>query len=103
MQQRVIIYERSFHSNFKQVLTTLFILQLLPKANPTGQLLEVQLLRDLFRDWRHLLQKLLVLLICTIGGYSSLLTVKIRQPSHEFTFGVGMSFIPYPLVLTPVV
>jgi hypothetical protein len=41
------------------------------------------------------------------GGYSGggepLLTVKIRQPSHEFTFGVGMSFIPYPLVLTPVV
>jgi hypothetical protein len=32
-----------------------------------------------------------------------LLTMKIRQPSHEFTFGVGMSFIPYPLVLTPVV
>jgi hypothetical protein len=32
-----------------------------------------------------------------------LLTVKIRQPSHEFTFGVGISFIPYPLVLTPVV
>jgi hypothetical protein len=34
---------------------------------------------------------------------SMVLTVKIRQPSHEFTFGVGMSFIPYPLVLTPVV
>jgi hypothetical protein len=32
-----------------------------------------------------------------------LLTVKIRQPSHEFTFGVGISFIPYPLVLTHVV
>jgi hypothetical protein len=32
-----------------------------------------------------------------------LLTVKIRQPSHEFTFGVGISFIPYPLVLAPVV
>jgi hypothetical protein len=31
-----------------------------------------------------------------------MLTVKIRQPSHEFTFGVGISFIPYPLVLTPV-
>jgi hypothetical protein len=31
-----------------------------------------------------------------------MLTVKFRQPSHEFTFGVGMSFIPYPLVLTPV-
>jgi hypothetical protein len=34
---------------------------------------------------------------------TTVLTVKIRQPSHEFTFGVGMSFIPYPLVLTPVV
>jgi hypothetical protein len=33
----------------------------------------------------------------------TLLTVKFRQPSHEFTFGVGMSFIPYPLVLTPLV
>jgi hypothetical protein len=32
-----------------------------------------------------------------------MLTVKIRQPSHDFTFGVGISFIPYPLVLTPVV
>jgi hypothetical protein len=32
-----------------------------------------------------------------------MLTVKIRQPSHEFTFSVGISFIPYPLVLTPVV
>jgi hypothetical protein len=32
-----------------------------------------------------------------------LLTMKIRQPSHEFTFGVGISFILYLLVLTPVV
>jgi hypothetical protein len=32
-----------------------------------------------------------------------MLTEKIRQPSHEFTFGVGISFIPYPLVLTPMV
>jgi hypothetical protein len=32
-----------------------------------------------------------------------LLTVKIRQPSHEFTFGVGISFIPYLLILSPVV
>jgi hypothetical protein len=31
-----------------------------------------------------------------------LLTVKIRQPSHEFTFGVGINFIIYLLVLTPV-
>jgi hypothetical protein len=35
--------------------------------------------------------------------FLQLLTVKIRQPSHEFTFGVGMTFISYPLVLTPVV
>jgi hypothetical protein len=32
-----------------------------------------------------------------------LLTVKFRQPRHEFTFGVDMSFILYPLVLTPLV
>jgi hypothetical protein len=30
-----------------------------------------------------------------------MLTVKFRQPSHEFTFGVGISCIAYPLVLTP--
>jgi hypothetical protein len=30
-----------------------------------------------------------------------MLMVKFRQPSHEFTFGVDMSFILYPLVLTP--
>jgi hypothetical protein len=35
--------------------------------------------------------------------HKRMLTVKIRQPSHEFTFGVGISFIPYPLLLTPVV
>jgi hypothetical protein len=35
--------------------------------------------------------------------WKSMLTVKIHQPSHEFTFGVDISFIPYPLVLTPVV
>jgi hypothetical protein len=32
-----------------------------------------------------------------------MLTVKFRQPSHEFTFGVGMTFISYPLLLTPLV
>jgi hypothetical protein len=31
------------------------------------------------------------------------LTVKIRQPSHEFTFGVGMTFVSYLLVLIPLV
>jgi hypothetical protein len=82
-----------FHSNLKKLFITSFILHMLSKANPTGQLLKVQLLRNLFRDGCHLLQQLLVLV----------LTVKIRQPSHEFTFGVGMNFIPYPLVLTPVV
>jgi hypothetical protein len=30
-----------------------------------------------------------------------LLTVNFRQPSHEFTFGVGMNFTSYPLVLPP--
>jgi hypothetical protein len=30
-----------------------------------------------------------------------MLMVKFRQPSHEFTFGVGMTFVSYPLVLTP--
>jgi hypothetical protein len=32
-----------------------------------------------------------------------MLMVKFRQPRHEFTFGVGMSFISYPLVLTPLI
>jgi hypothetical protein len=29
------------------------------------------------------------------------LTVNFREPSHEFTFGIGMNFISYPLVRTP--
>jgi hypothetical protein len=32
-----------------------------------------------------------------------MLMVKFHQPSHEFTFDVGMNFISYPLVLTPLV
>jgi hypothetical protein len=28
---------------------------------------------------------------------------EIPSTSHEFTFGVGITFIPYPLVLTPLV
>jgi hypothetical protein len=32
-----------------------------------------------------------------------MLTVNFHQPIHEFTFGVGMKFISYPLVLTPFV
>jgi hypothetical protein len=60
--------EDLFIQTSSKFFKTLFILQLLPKANPTGKLQEVQLLRDLFRDWRHLLQKLLILLIYAIGG-----------------------------------
>jgi hypothetical protein len=33
----------------------------------------------------------------------AVLMKKFRQPRHEFTFGVGMTFISYPLVLTPLV
>jgi hypothetical protein len=32
-----------------------------------------------------------------------MLTVKFCQPRHEFTFGVGITFVSYPLVLTPLV
>jgi hypothetical protein len=32
-----------------------------------------------------------------------MLTVKFHQPSHEFTFGVGVTFVSNPLVLTPLV
>jgi hypothetical protein len=32
---------------------------------------------------------------------SKLLTVNFRQPSHEFSFGVGTYFISYPFELTP--
>jgi hypothetical protein len=35
--------------------------------------------------------------------HGEMLMVKFRQPSHEFTFGVDMSFILYPLVLTPLI
>jgi hypothetical protein len=34
-------------------------------------------------------------------GAGRVLTVKFCQPIHEFTFGVGMNFRSYPLVLTP--
>jgi hypothetical protein len=39
-------------------------------------------------------------LTCDVA-LTTLLTVNFRQPSHEFTFSVGMNFISYPLVLTP--
>jgi hypothetical protein len=51
-----------------------------------------------------LLQLLFVLhLPLLLVQYPCLLTVNFRQISHEFTFGVGMNFISYPLILTPLV
>jgi hypothetical protein len=41
--------------------------------------------------------------VTVVSSFPLVFTVKICQPSHEFTFSVGISFIPYPLVLTPVV
>jgi hypothetical protein len=32
-----------------------------------------------------------------------MLMVKFCQPRHEFIFGAGITFISYPLVLTPLV
>jgi hypothetical protein len=43
------------------------------------------------------------LCVCCCHRPDQLLTVKFRQPSHEFTFGVGIIFVSYLLVLTPVV
>jgi hypothetical protein len=36
-------------------------------------------------------------------GMGELLTVKFHQPSHEFTFSVGVTFASYSFVLTLVV
>jgi hypothetical protein len=66
----------------------------LDPAAPEGKALRVGSTLDRNRKW----------CLSTFSAPTpTLLTVKIRQPSHEFTFGVGMSFILYPLVLTPVV
>jgi hypothetical protein len=44
------------------------------------------------------------MVLAAVSGIGmKMLTVNIRQPSHEFTFGVGMNFVSYPLVLTPLV
>jgi hypothetical protein len=48
-------------------------------------------------DWRRLHR------VRGVSSGSPVLTVKFRQPSHEFTFGVGMTFVSYPLVLTTLV
>jgi hypothetical protein len=56
-----------FSFMLKQVYYKFVYTQLLLQANPTG-LLEVQLPGDLFRNWRHLLQELRVLLISTVSG-----------------------------------
>jgi hypothetical protein len=38
-----------------------------------------------------------------LGGLRRLLMVNFHQPSHEFTFGVGINIISYPLVLIPLI
>jgi hypothetical protein len=44
------------------------------------------------------------MVLAAVSGIGmKMLTVNICQPSHEFTFGVGMNFVSYPLVLTPLV
>jgi hypothetical protein len=55
-----------------------------------------------FKQWRATMISIEGLLEDEQGlSMGEMLTVKFRQPSHEFTFGVGMNLIYYPLVLTP--
>jgi hypothetical protein len=57
-----------------------------------------------FKQWRAMMISIEGLLEDEQGlSMGEMLTVKFRQPSHEFTFGVGMSFTSYPLVLTPLI
>jgi hypothetical protein len=42
-----------------------------------------------------------LLVVFSVCFRDLVLTVKFRQPSHEFTLGVGMTFVSYPLILTP--
>jgi hypothetical protein len=57
-----------------------------------------------FKQWRAMMISIEGLLEDEQGSsMGEMLTVKFRQPSHEFTFGVDISFILYPLVLTPLV
>jgi hypothetical protein len=57
-----------------------------------------------FEQWRATMISIEGLLEDEQGlSMGEMLTVKFRQPSHEFTFDVGIDFITYPLVLTPLV
>ena len=57
-----------------------------------------------YEQWKAMLISIENLLEDEQGlSMGEMLTVNFRQPSHEFTFGVGMNFISYPLVLTPLV
>jgi hypothetical protein len=57
-----------------------------------------------FKQWRAMMISIEGLLKDEQGlSMGEMLIVKFRQPSHEFTFGVDISFILYPLVLTPLV
>jgi hypothetical protein len=88
-----------------------FILQLDEKGLPLYQLLKKQERFSWTVEAQEALDKLKATLAHALiltppqdgEPLYILLTVKIRQPSHEFTFGVGMTFVSYRLVLTPVV
>jgi hypothetical protein len=55
-----------------------------------------------FQQWRATMISIEGLLEDEQGlSMGETLIVNFRQPSHEFTFGVGMNFISYPLVLIP--
>jgi hypothetical protein len=54
-----------------------------------------------FEQWRATLISIEGLLEGEQGlSIGEMLTVNFRQPSHEFTFRVGINFISYPLLLT---
>jgi hypothetical protein len=68
---------------------------MLPKANPTGPLLKVELPCDLFCDRRHLLQQLLVLVVCAVHGKSSSDYVYRSLGEYDFMYAktwLGMNF-----------
>jgi hypothetical protein len=70
LRQRVLISWNFFHHILKEVHYNFVYIQSLLQANPIG-LRKVQLLGYLFSYRLHLLQKLRILLISAIGGWST--------------------------------
>jgi hypothetical protein len=57
-----------------------------------------------YEPWREMLIFIEALLEDEQGlSMGELLTVNLRQPSHEFTFSVVIDLISNPLVLTPLI